>query len=434
MKVEKQKTLIDGTPSLMKFLKMNFPNSIGVSKKGFYEKENRVVRKTFRDFVFKGNLHGIEFRGVKFINCDFDGIWGFFCIFQNCEFKKCIIKNSRFSHLEMDWNGVSFEKCYFRNVEMDEGSVFNLTYDSCTLMTCSFVGLFPSENIRFYDCDIDDSHFIALQYYEDNKVERDDEFVDMLFQDCRIDSSNFQRINLRNSRFIDTILYKSGFIDCFVDNECFILTKKLKYDSYATMDFQTILQSEELNYEILSTYFNIKNKVNLKAIISGITTQKNFLTVFISYSFKDSEFAQKINDSLNNKGIRTFMWEKDAPGGKSLEDIMTSGIGAHDKLLFIASEFSIRSKACQFELTTARKKQEISWNNVFFPITIDDYLFKVKKSQIRPVELANEYWENISEIKLVNALDFSPFNKKEYNQADFDKMFQKIIDGLKVEL
>jgi len=433
MTKEKQKTIIDGTSSLMKFLKKNFPNSLGVSKKGFYEKENRIVRKTFRDFVFKGELHGIEFRGVKFVNCDFDGIWGFFCIFQNCEFKECGFRNSRFSHLEMDWNGVYFEKCYFRNVEIDEGSVFNLTYEGCTLMTCSFGGLFPSENIRFYNCDIDDSHFMTLQYYEDNNVKRDDEFIDLLFQDCRIDSSNFQRLNLKNSRFVDTTLYRIGFIDCFVDNESFIVTKKLKYESYATMDFQTILQSDELNDEILSSYFNIKNKVNLKAIISGMTTQKTFSTVFISYSFKDSEFAKKINDSLNNQGIRTFMWEKDAPGGKPLEDIMTSGIGAHDKLLFIASEFSIRSKACQFELTTARKKQELSWENVFFPITIDDYLFKVKKNQIRPVELANEYWENIEEIKRVNALDFSLFNKKKYKEDDFNVMFQKIVDGLKIE-
>ncbi len=113
---------------------------------------------------------------------------------------------------------------------------------------------------------------------------------------------------------------------------------------------------------------------------------------------------------------------------------MTSGIGAHDKLLFIASEHSIRSKACQFELTTARKKQEVSWENVFFPITIDDYLFKVKKNQIRPVELANEYWENIEEIKRVNALDFSPFNNKKFEEDDFNNMFQKIVDGLKIEV
>ena len=254
MQKEKQKTIIDGSSALMKFLEKNFPKSIGVRKKGFYEKENRIVRKAFKDFVFKGDFHGIEFRGVKFINCDFNGIWGFFCIFQNCEFKECGFRNCRFSHLEMNWNGLYFEKCHFRNVEIDEGSVFNLTYDSCTLTTCSFGGLIPSENIRFYNCDIDDSHFMTLQYYEDNKVERDDEFIDLLFHECRIDSSNFHRLNLKNSRFIDSILYRSGFIDCILDSESFIVTQKLKYESYATMDFQTILQSDEID---LNKYFKM---------------------------------------------------------------------------------------------------------------------------------------------------------------------------------
>jgi hypothetical protein len=126
------------------------------------------------------------------------------------------------------------------------------------------------------------------------------------------------------------------------------------------------------------------------------------------------------------------MWQKDAPGGKPLEEIMTAGITAHDKLLFIASENSIKSKACQYELTTARMKQEASWENVFFPIAIDDYLFRVKKSQIRPIDLANEYWENIEEIKRINALDFSAFNNKDSKAIEFQKAFDKIIDGLRI--
>jgi len=429
-----KKTEIRGTKALMKYVRETSPKNVGVAKRGFYEKENRIVRKTFKNFLFTGDLHGIEFRGVKFVECDFAGIWGFFCIFQNCEFHNCGFKNCRFSHMEMDWNGLYFSKCYMRNIELDEGSVFNLTFDESTLTSCTLIGLNPSENIRFYSSTIEESHFESLQYYGNEKVDRDDEFIDLLFNDCTINSSNFHSINFRNSKFHDTILYKTGFVDCELDSESFITTKKLKYESYATMDFQTILQSDELDGNILSDYFNIKNKVNLKDLISSMTSPKVFSTVFISYSFKDSVFAKKINDSLNKKGIRTFMWEKDAPGGKPLEGIMTSGITAHDKLLFIASENSIKSKACQYELTTARKKQEASWENVFFPITIDDYLFKVKKAQIRPIELANEYWENIEEIKRVNALDFSSFNNKAYDEKDFEEQFEKIVNGLKVEV
>lgn len=433
MAKEKLKVIIEGHSSLMKYLLENSPKSIGNKKVGPFEFENKVIRKTLRNFIFKGDFHGIEFKKVKFKNCDFEGIWGFFCIFQDCEFEACNFRNCRFSHLEMDWNALYFFNCYFRNVELDEGVVFNLTFEHCNLTNCSFGGLFPSENVRFYNSNIDDSLFQSMQYYEEGEVvERDDEFVDLLFHECNLEGTNFHRMNFKNSRFYDSVLYKIGFIDCTLESDSFIVTKKLKYDSYATMDFQTILQSDEIDHTILSQYFNIKNKVNLKEIISSMTTQKNFSTVFISYSFKDSEFAKKITTLLNDKGIRTFMWEKDAPGGKPLEEIMTSGISAHDKLLFIASENSIKSKACQFELTTARKKQEASWENVFFPIMIDSYLFNVKKSQIRPIELANEYWENIEEIKRINALDFSAFNNRQYLEKDFDTMFQKIVDGLQI--
>lgn len=431
MTYKKSNITIEGSSALMEYLVKNSPNSVGPKKDGPFEFKSKVVRKTFKNFKFRGDFQSIEFKKVKFKKCEFEGIWGFFCIFQDCEFEECSFRNSRLSHLELDWNTVHFYKCQFRNVELDEGAIFNLTFKDCDLNNCSLIGLIPSENVRFYNCTIESSLFQSMQHYEnDEEVNRDDDFIDILFYDCIVEGTNFHRMNFRNGRFVDSILYKTSFMDCVLESESFIITKELKYQSYSSMDFQTILQSKDVESKILSYYFNIKNKTNLKEIISSMTTQKNFFTVFISYSFKDSEFAKKINNGLNNKGIRTFMWEKDASGGKPLDEIMTSGIGAHDKLLFIASENSIKSKACQFELTTARKKQEASWDNVFFPITIDNYLFNVKKSQIRPIELANEYWENIEEIKRVNALDFTTFVSEDYSEADFDLKLNKIIDGL----
>ncbi|MEL1243729.1 TIR domain-containing protein [Flavobacterium sp. DGU11] len=433
MTKKKTNLTITHAAGLIEYLEQNSLKSIKTNIANVFPPKNTIIRKTFRNITFKGDFHSIEFKKVKFKRCEFEGIWGFYCLLQECEFEDCSFRNCRFSHLELDWNAVYFLRCYFRNIEIDEGCAFNLTFDECHLNNCSFISLIPSENIRFYNSNIDDSLFQSMQHYEyDEVVNRDDEFIDILFQDCNLTSTNFHRMDFKNGRFVDSILYKVGFMDCVLETESFILNKELQYGSYASMDFQTILQSEDIGQKTLSYYFNIKNKVNLKEIISGMTTQKNFSTVFISYSFKDSDFAKKIAERLNNHGIRTFIWEKDAPGGKPLEEIMTSNISAHDKLLFIASKNSIRSRACQFELTTARKKQEASWENVFFPISIDNYLFEIKKINIRPIELANEYWENIEEIKRVNTLDFSAFKSKDYSERDFDELVQKIIDGLQI--
>jgi hypothetical protein len=73
--------------------------------------------------------------------------------------------------------------------------------------------------------------------------------------------------------------------------------------------------------------------------------------------------------------------------------------------------FRLKSKACQFELYEGRKKQKATWENIFSPIHIDDFLFLVKKNQIRPIHKADEFWENIEELRRrINSKDFSEYN------------------------
>jgi hypothetical protein len=141
----------------------------------------------------------------------------------------------------------------------------------------------------------------------------------------------------------------------------------------------------------------------------------------------------RLNDALNIKEIRTFLWEKDAPGGKMLDEIMTKGIHGYNKILFIASENSIKSKACQFELSEGRKKQEQLWKTIFFPIHIDNYLFKIEKRDIRPTVMADEYWENIQELKRINSIDMSKFNCEQLDLEEFQMLVEKLIEDLRIE-
>jgi len=433
MHKDKSKKLVlrSGTEDIMQYLKTYSAKSIGKPKSGIFERKNRIVRKVFKDTMFSGNIHDIEFRSAKFVDCEFDGVWGFYCLFQNCRFKNCIFRNCRFSHLEDNWNGVYFNNCSFRNVEIDEGCVFNMSFDECWLISSRLNGLFPSENIRFYDCTIESSNFQDMNYHED-KPERDDEFVDLLFFNCLIERTGFHDVNLRNSRLVNTVLLRSTFNNCELDDETIVVTEKLRYRNNATMDYQTIMNSDELDEKTLIEYFSINDGKGLKSFFEDATNpQTKYFTTFISYSFNDAAFAQKINDILTERGIRTFLWEKDAPGGERMNEIMSKNVFKHDKILFIASKSSIRSKACQFELSTARKKQEVLWENVFIPITIDQYLFDVKKENIRPIALADEYWENIEEIKRVNVLDFSAFVRQGFNPSDLNEQVDKIVSGLK---
>ena len=91
---------------------------------------------------------------------------------------------------------------------------------------------------------------------------------------------------------------------------------------------------------------------------------------------------------------------------------MSENIRDFEKFLFIASENSLKSVACHYEIEKAREKYESTWKEIFVPIHIDNFLFEVKKVDI-PSKDRNRYWKNIKQIREFRAIDFtSILNKK----------------------
>lgn len=417
---ENSLTAIVGKDNLLSHM-----NEIAVSKiirKAAKHREynERIRGHTFENYSFPKEFQSFLFEKCKFINCRFENIWGFFLYFKKCQFVKCDFRNSRFSHGQFGWTELSFHDCTFRNVEIDEGDLDNTIFEKCFMQGLAFIGE-DSFNVHFLNCYIENSQFQSIVYYPEKSV-IDEQAEDVVFSDCEIAGSYFTTSDFRNSTFYDCKLYLCAFIDCVLSNDTILAEKKNLAPNYASMDFQTILKSDITDPIVLKNYFNV-HVGDLKERILEMSKKINFKKVFISYSFKDREFAKVLNELLNKNDVKTFLWEKDAPPGEYLTDIMSSGVREHETVLFIASENSIRSKACQFELSEARRKQEETWKNVFFPIHIDNYLFEVKKSQIRPIEDATEIWKNIEEIRRVNSHDFTAFailnssNKKEFEEA-----------------
>ena len=54
----------------------------------------------------------------------------------------------------------------------------------------------------------------------------------------------------------------------------------------------------------------------------------------------------------------------------------------------------------------------------------------MKKTDIRPVSSAEEYWENIEEIKRVNAIDFTGFNGDSIDETKFSRAISHLIKAL----
>ena len=94
--------------------------------------------------------------------------------------------------------------------------------------------------------------------------------------------------------------------------------------------------------------------------------------LFISYSHKDTAFAERMEQMLDAKGIRCWRDVKDAPSGPLKEIVVRE---MKDRVvLLICSEHSMNSDWVEFEIENARKLEKAQGRNIICPLTIDNSL------------------------------------------------------------
>lgn len=157
-----------------------------------------------------------------------------------------------------------------------------------------------------------------------------------------------------------------------------------------------------------------------------VGNRKDMASVFISYSFRDARFARKMHDALVKRGIKVFLFQKDDPN-RPMEAIMIEEIQNHDRVMFIASSSSIKSGACQFELSTTRKKIGAEMENLFIAVRLDDYVLSVRRDQIAIPEKRDEYWANIQLLRETNIQDFRDYDNEQASHA-FEEKIDRIVE------
>lgn len=363
-----------------------------------------------------------EFRNCKFENCDFTSSFFSSCTLENCHFQDCKFTWSKF--LDVDLFKCQFEACNIVDLELSDAVIKNSLFINCGEILDLRIRGNRERKITFINSYI---HHLDIEPIRENEIE------EINFIECLIKESSFDRVNFSNGLFQDCNLSLNQFSACEFSSETFKGLNQTPSSEFNLIDIRTILNSPPINQINLEKLFGIHTH-DVKEYMLGMTNKIEFQSIFISYSFKDKEFAEILNAELMKRGILTFLWEKDAPGGKTLKSIMTDGVKNKDRVLFIASKDSLKSEACHFELSTGRKKQESTWEDVLFPIHIDNYLFEITKEKIRPKEVQNEYWTNIEELKELHSLSFCEFtNSKIKDNSQFEKQLLKLIKGLRKE-
>lgn len=108
----------------------------------------------------------------------------------------------------------------------------------------------------------------------------------------------------------------------------------------------------------------------IEYMASLVGTGIEFYSLFISYSTKDQEFAERLHADLQDKGVRCWFAPHDVSGGKKLHEQIDEAIRVHDKLLLILSEHSMKSEWVKTEIAKARKREIRENKQVLFPIRL----------------------------------------------------------------
>jgi uncharacterized protein YjbI with pentapeptide repeats len=374
---------------------------------------------------FSIDLYHLDFSGFTFKNCNFHDNDNFSELtFRACLFEKCTFKNSYF-------NDIKFLECEIIDTAFEDSALSYFIFGDCNLKNTQFFSCPDVIEFYFGGCNFDNVSFqgVYLTYSRFEGHTRENYDFKLAFSNSFIGNNSFNNFDLSDSDFKQCVLEQTTFSNCYLKSTTINNTNKSRGNEFSFIDFQTILKSDKIDPIVLEKCFGINESI-IKDKIAQIATKIEYQTIFISYSFKDKQFANNLNKSLIRKGVVTFLWENDAPGGKDLKKIMRENIKEKDRLLFIASENSLRSKACQYELLEGSKKQEQLWQEILFPIHIDNYLFEIEKDEIKPIEKQDEYWKNILELRDIKSIDFTRVVGK-YRSIQFDKKVTELITGLK---
>ena len=82
-----------------------------------------------------------------------------------------------------------------------------------------------------------------------------------------------------------------------------------------------------------------------------------FYACFISYSTRDEGFAEPLNRDLNQAGIKTWKWDRDAVRGRDLGQSIDLAIRNHDKTILVCSVNSLTSPQVEREIQQALDKE-----------------------------------------------------------------------------
>ena len=251
------------------------------------------------------------------------------------------------------------------------------------------------------------------------------------FSDANLQRANLSQAKLHRTTFLRTYLSEANLEKVELWETLFADTNLTSVRGLMSchhlgpsmIDHRTLLKSEKLPLVFLRGCGLPESFIAPLPTLLNDPTQR--YSVFISYSHQDEEFAQRLHDALQGKGIRCWYAPEDIQGGKKLHEQIDEAIRVYDKLLLILSDHSMSSDWVKTELANARRREVTEHKRLLFPIRLVDF------EAIRNWTCfdADTGKDSAREIREYFIPDFS--NWKDHDS--FEKTFARLLRDLKAD-